>query len=62
MPDDEIGAGVDDGVRERDDVAAILPFVDLDARTDVCGSRAFRARMHRDDHDVRPCRGGAHEL
>ena len=50
--DDEIGARIDDGVRERERVAAVLAEEHLGARCHVLVRDAFGAGVHRHDDDV----------
>ena len=52
MADHEVGAGVDDRVREADDVAAVLAEEELGAGADVLLVRALGAGVHRDDDEV----------
>ena len=54
VADDEVGAGVDDRVGERAQIAAVLAQVRLGAVRDVAAVVALGARMHRHDDDVRP--------
>ena len=61
MADDEVGAGVDDRVGERDRVAAPLAEVRLRPPTDVGVGRPLRAGVHVHDDDVRARGGGPHQ-
>ena len=62
MADDEVGAGVDGGMRERDGIAATLAEVPLRPRTDVRVGGPLRAGVHVHDDDVRAGRGCSHQL
>src|SRR6185312_13737488 len=60
--DDEVGAGVDDGVREADRVAAVLAEEALGAGPDVLPVTALGTRVHGHDDHVGDAIGRADEL
>ena len=59
VPDDEVGAGVDHGAREPDDVATVLPEERLRAALHVLAVATLGPCVHRHDDDVGASCGGA---
>ena len=62
VADDEVGAGTDDGTRERHDVAARLAEEPLGPGPHVLLVGALGSRVHRHDDDVRLPLGLLHEV
>ena len=62
VPDDQVRPGVDDGMRERPQVAALLAEERRHAARDVALLLALGAAVEGDDDDVGPARRLAHGL